>query len=148
MLRLTDTRRRTRPAAPVSEFHDTDTSTTDPVEVPIDCEIARACGLNLLLVGPQGRTEGVIRSLLPPDSATSWQPGEPLHPSEPADILIIRDVDQLPLDDQRRLSIWLAERSADIQVISTASAPLIHAVEEGRFRDDLYYRLNAIYVRC
>lgn len=147
MLRITDTDRRTRHTS-LPQSDSAYEPSLDGVAIPVDCEVAMDCGLNLLLVGPQRQTEYVIRTLLPAGTATAWQPGEPLTLLEGVSTLLLRNVDQLPLDEQRRLASWLEERSVTIQVVSTASAPLIEEVEEGRFRDDLYYRLNAIYVRC
>jgi hypothetical protein len=120
----------------------------DGFAVPVECQIARACGLNLLLIGSRGRTEQVLRALVPADGAAIWEPGMPLRLDEGIDTLILRNVDQLPPHDQLRLAVWLEQHAPDIHVVSTAPAPLVDDVDTGRFRDDLYYRLNAIYVRC
>jgi transcriptional regulator of acetoin/glycerol metabolism len=127
---------------------DTHPSVVDGFAVPVECQIARASGLNLLLIGAHRRTEQVLRALVPEEGTAIWEPGTPLMLTEHIDTLVLRDVDQLPLDDQYRLALWLEHRATEVHVVSTASAPLVAKVEGGRFRDDLYYRLNAIYVRC
>jgi DNA-binding NtrC family response regulator len=71
--------------------------------------------------------------------------------------LLIEEVGDLPLATQAVLSRLLEAREAisaggravplDIRVIGTASRPLTRAVEDGLFRDDLYFRLSALTLR-
>ena len=78
----------------------------------------------------------------------AWQPGKPfVLPSTPQPgTMVVRHVDTLVQEDQRRLLDWLERAAGVTQVISTASAPLLPSVEAGAFMQSLYYRLNTIYL--
>jgi two-component system response regulator GlrR len=69
--------------------------------------------------------------------------------------LFLDDVDGLPLPAQAKLLRLLQEREyrrvganavrhADIRVIATSNRDLAHEAAQGRFRQDLYYRLNVL----
>jgi two-component system response regulator PilR (NtrC family) len=69
--------------------------------------------------------------------------------------VLLDDVEHLPLDTQVKLLRVLQERvieplggeesiPVDVRVVATAGEPLERAVEEGRFRGDLYYRLAVL----
>lgn len=68
------------------------------------------------------------------------------------------DVDDIPLDSQSRLLRVIEERvvervggtrviPVDVRVVASTKADLRELVEEGRFRSDLYYRLNVVQLR-
>jgi DNA-binding NtrC family response regulator len=72
--------------------------------------------------------------------------------------LLLREIGELPLEAQARLLRVLqagetepagGRRAAriDIRLIATTSRDLIAEVQQGRFREDLYYRLNALPIR-
>ena len=72
--------------------------------------------------------------------------------------LFLDEIDCLPLAAQAKLSRFLEAREyrqlgstkiqrADVRVISATNIDLEQAVKEGRFRQDLYYRLNVIPVK-
>lgn len=71
--------------------------------------------------------------------------------------LLIEEVSDLPAPTQALLYRLLEAREVvapggrsvplDVRVIGTSSRPLTRAVEEGTFRDDLYYRLSALTLR-
>lgn len=72
--------------------------------------------------------------------------------------LVIDDVDELPADLQVRLLRVLEQRvfervggergiETDARLICTTRSDLLRLVKAGRFRDDLYYRLNVIHVQ-
>ena len=71
--------------------------------------------------------------------------------------LFLDEVGELPLVTQAKLLRFLQEgefrrvgdtvnRSADVRIVSATNRKLDSAVEEGRFRDDLYYRIRGVEV--
>jgi DNA-binding NtrC family response regulator len=69
--------------------------------------------------------------------------------------LFLDGVDTLPLHVQLKLLIFLAEKTIipvggtreiqlNVRLIATSTSDLMKCVKEGRFRADLYYRLNVI----
>lgn len=72
--------------------------------------------------------------------------------------LLLDEIGDLPLEIQSKLLRLLQEREyervgdtkprrANVRVISATNRQLAEAVREGRFREDLYYRLNVITIR-
>ena len=71
--------------------------------------------------------------------------------------LFLDEIGELPLATQAKLLRFLQEgefrrvgdaanRSADVRIVSATNRKLDAAVEEGRFRDDLYYRIRGVEV--
>jgi transcriptional regulator of aromatic amino acid metabolism len=62
--------------------------------------------------------------------------------------LLIENVTALTPPQQQELYAWLTDGPAEglpqMQVISVATEPLLPAVQEGRFLEALYYRLNIV----
>jgi hypothetical protein len=122
-----------------------------PSAVQRDLVVARTTKANTLLVG----TDRFVSKLLPftvPDltrAAIMWCKEAPLRllPSSlDVGTVVLRDVDALSREGQRRLCEWIDSRRIATQVVSTASAPLLSLVETGAFDDGLYYRLNLVYI--
>ena len=72
--------------------------------------------------------------------------------------IFLDDIDDMPLPVQVKLLRVLQEREfervggetlvqVDIRVVSATKVPLMDLVRQGRFREDLYYRLNVVPVR-
>jgi two-component system NtrC family response regulator len=72
--------------------------------------------------------------------------------------LFLDDIDDLPLTVQVKLLRVLQERTferlgseltrkVDIRVLAATKVPLLALVREGRFREDLYYRVNVVPIR-
>lgn len=122
-----------------------------PPSVQRDLSVARITKANLLLVCSERQVTRLVRLAIPdPQQAAvvTCQNGQLLLPSTAGrpGTLVIRDVDALTPEDQRKLCEWLDSRSDRTQVVSTASAPLVPLVDSGQFDDALYYRLNMVYV--
>ena len=73
--------------------------------------------------------------------------------------LLLDEITEMPLLLQAKLLRVLQEReverlgakkvlSIDVRVIATSNRQLLEEVKAGRFREDLYYRLNVIPLRC
>ncbi len=73
--------------------------------------------------------------------------------------LLLTDIDELPLAVQARLLRFLQEKSftrvgdtervtSDVRVLASASNELESEVKAGRFREDLFYRLNVVSLRA
>jgi hypothetical protein len=119
--------------------------------LPEDWQLARTARLNLHLIHRNRSIENVLKmvaeDLLKPIAI--WKPGERLVlPSAGrAGTIILHDVGALSRDDQQQLLQWL-ESAANTQVVSTTQSPLLPRVQNGRFDDRLYYRLNTVCVDC
>jgi len=104
---------------------------------------------NLLLIGPAdvtGMLLDVVRLHLEAPVATI-RAGEPMTlPSGHVGTLIVQNVCLLTSDEQTQLNDALDNSLAGTQVISTSALCLMPMMQEGRFLDILYYRLNTIYV--
>jgi transcriptional regulator with PAS, ATPase and Fis domain len=85
--------------------------------------------------------------------ARSWQPGL-IHEAN-GGTLFLDEIDSLPLPAQTKFLRFLQEKEykqlgsakvshADIRVVAATNIDLEKAVREGRFRQDLYYRLNIV----
>jgi DNA-binding NtrC family response regulator len=71
--------------------------------------------------------------------------------------VLLKDVAELPLETQAKLLRLLetgeihplgarVSRDVDVRLIGASSRPLLEEVAQGRFREDLYYRLNVVHV--
>jgi hypothetical protein len=104
---------------------------------------------NLLMIGPADVTAmllDIVRRHLEAPVATI-RAGEPLTlPQGQIGTLIVQNLCLLSATEQTQLNEALNGDLAGTQVISTSAICPMPMVENGRFLDILYYRLNTIYV--
>ncbi|MCD6379111.1 sigma-54-dependent Fis family transcriptional regulator [bacterium] len=89
-------------------------------------------------------------------SADKWHPGKFEQANEGT--LLLDEIAEIPLHIQAKLLRVLQEREinrvggndsipVDVRIISTTNKNLLHEIKEGKFREDLYYRLNVVNVK-
>ena len=71
-------------------------------------------------------------------------PGDLHLPTHAPRHLMVGDVSALTLPQQLALYDWLHRFHNSVQVVSLASVPLWPLVEQGRFLEGLFYRLNVV----
>jgi hypothetical protein len=101
--------------------------------------------VNALFIGVDDRVWTVLAATVTLASPVAvWRPGDPMHLPENGTVqtLIIREVGNMSGAEQVRLLEWLDRAVGRTQVVSISSGPLMPLVEEGRFINALYYRLN------
>ena len=52
------------------------------------------------------------------------------------------------IGQQIRLFDWLARKGNDVQVVSITGAPMTQLIDEGRFLEGLFFRLNTVVIRA
>jgi hypothetical protein len=116
-----------------------------------DLDLVRNFKANLLVVGTERLALSLVSSLVAdvnPDFIIRCRDGLlplPRRSSQSA-IVVLRDVDALKPEEQLRFLDWLNSASKRIQVVSTASEPLLGRVAARAFDAALYYRLNTVYI--
>ena len=116
-----------------------------------DLDLARSGKANLLVVGTERLVLSLVGSLIADvksDCMIQCRDGQLRLPrtSSQSGIVVLRDVDALKREEQRRFRDWLDSASKRVQVVSTASEPLLGLVAARAFDAALYYRLNAVYI--
>ena len=116
-----------------------------------DLNLARSLKANLLVVGTERLVLSLVSSLVAdvnPDFMIQCRDGLLRLPPRPSQsgIVVLRDVDALEKVEQLRFLNWVDSASKRLQVVSTASAPLLRLVEARKFDATLYYRLNMVYI--
>lgn len=123
---------------------------SDWLSVHTDLNLARINRTNLLVVGTELLVSSLVSSLLADANSHTTircRDGLRLPPtSSQSRTVVLREVDALKNEEQLRLLDWVDSASTRIQVVSTASAPLLRRVEAGAFDARLYYRLNIVYI--
>jgi len=121
--------------------------TVSPLNIPAaEWQVLITSRPNLLLVGERTVTEATVHGLEPHFVSPIWRhhPRTALSLPHYVGTLLLFEVAQLAIDEQRQLFQWLDEASTRVQVVSTTARPLFALVERGEFPWDLYYRLNIV----
>jgi Sigma-54 interaction domain len=104
---------------------------------------------NLLVVCKGVTVAAAVRHLLafckPPYHLTLL-PGKLDVPERKKGTLLLADVAMMTIGQQMALDEWLTPVCENLQVVSISSMPLRPLVDEGRFLEGLFYRLNVIYL--
>ena len=106
---------------------------------------------NVLIVCDGVSVESVVDELSLVHAAgchTCRVPGALHLPRAGDSSVLLYDVSKLTLVQQIALSDWLALGRGQARVISVSHASLFERVEDGRFLEGLYYRLNTVTMRA
>lgn len=100
---------------------------------------------NVLIVASEETQEAAVRVLKPylrqpvtmlPSASESALPS--------SGSVILRSIGDLTLQAQAALFSWLEGRGKKTQVVSLSAVQLFPLVTDGRFLEDLYYRINVV----
>jgi hypothetical protein len=86
-----------------------------------------------------------LAKLCRPPFEVCQAPGRLQLPEQRVSTLLTYDVAALTLKQQIDLYDWISVRGRDTQVISVTSTPLFSLVENGRFLESLFHRLNVVH---
>ena len=113
-------------------------------------EDAVAIRLPMLLTGPGSTTDNWIHLMEPrlalPVIEVACDAGLETAALHDAGTVVLHDVERLRSADQKRLLRWLEKAPQRPQIVSTSSRALYPLVRAGRFSENLYYRLNVVYL--
>ncbi len=104
---------------------------------------------HVLLVGEHASVSPALARLRPQlrGPISQWRPAVATDlPRVTSGALIIWGVDALSAEQQRHLLAWMTGAGANVQIISISERQLFPRVWQKAFLDDLYYRLNMVYV--
>jgi transcriptional regulator of acetoin/glycerol metabolism len=87
-----------------------------------------------------------LRTWCSPPFHTCAFPGPLDLPTTRNGTLVLDNIAAMTLPQQVRLFDWMAEGTSEIRVISIAMPPLRGLVDDGRFLEGLFYRLNVISI--
>jgi len=101
---------------------------------------------NMLVVGSPADVEDALAPLASdaPTTVHDWTPDSPMPSCDRSSVVIIRNVDRVPLALQDVWLSWLTDSHDRPQIIATSYAPVFPLVGAGLFRSELYYRLNTV----
>ena len=102
---------------------------------------------SLMVLCGRRKPEAVVESLTTlcgPPVHRCRIPGQLRLPQTKHGTLILSDASALSLVQQIELHDWLNSSRGLVQVVSVTSQPIWPLVEEGRFLEGLFYRLNVV----
>ena len=109
-------------------------------------KMRRASRPNILVVGAPTDVEAALSPIAScaPTTVYDWTLDSPMPSCDRSSIVIIRDVDRVPIALQDVWLSWLTDRYERPQIIATSHVPVFPLVGAGLFRSELYYRLNTV----
>jgi hypothetical protein len=101
---------------------------------------------NILIVGAEDVVQSTVAALAAelPGPVSYLGPNAPPPALDEAEMLVVPDVAALSLERQREWVMWLSEDFRRPQIVATSGVSLYPLVEDNRFSEVLYYRLNTI----
>jgi hypothetical protein len=75
-------------------------------------------------------------------------PGPLMLPTRRAGTLVLQGASAMTLPQQIELHDWLSVGPGSVQVVTITSEPLWDLVQQGRFLEGLFYRLNVVYLEA
>jgi len=117
---------------------------------PVFREVAHACAVSMPVVisGATGTGKSLAARVIHANGEQRARKLLSLHDPLPRSggTMLVEDADALEEEDQARL-LEVLDADTDLRVIATTRGALHDAVTDGRFREDLYYRLNVVDIR-
>jgi hypothetical protein len=115
-----------------------------------DLQIGSMPRTNVLVAGNPEATRIVV-DMLRLDlrgPVVKWRAGQPLELPTPgqAATLVLDNLTRLTADQQLHVLGWLEQVMGRVRVVSTSGIPVWPLVQTGHFNEDLYYRLNMVFV--
>jgi hypothetical protein len=115
-----------------------------------DLQVGSMPRTNVLVAGNPEAT-GIVVDMLRLDlrgPVVKWRAGQPLELPAPgqAATLVLDNLTRLSSDEQTHILGWLEEVMGRVRVVSTTGVPVWPLVQAGQFNEDLYYRLNMVFV--
>jgi hypothetical protein len=104
---------------------------------------------NLLVECSHRAGEAIVASLkavCAPPVHLLKMPGPLAMPARKAGTLLLQGASMMTLEQQIELNDWLSSGRGELQIVSITNAPLWDLVQEGRFLEGLFYRLNVVYL--
>jgi transcriptional regulator of aromatic amino acid metabolism len=131
---------------PVIAMHPTDFSS--PSDTQLLMSLLTTGHRPSLMVLSGGRSpRSVVDSLMTwstPPVHRRWLPGRLELPSARRGTLVLADASAMTIVQQIELHDWLNAARGTVQLISVTSRPIWPLVEQGRFLEGLFYRLNVV----
>jgi hypothetical protein len=106
---------------------------------------------NLMILNQQASLGSVLQQLSAVCQAPLWicqLPGALELPTANKGTLVLGNIDQLMIGQQIRLFDWLARKDNEVQIVSITPASMTQLIEEGRFLEGLFFRLNTVVIRA